>query len=45
MLLPLIEKEVKTLFNAKIIVTLRFSKRVAKLVHVRKKEWRSMIMC
>ena len=37
MLLPLIEKEVKKLFNAKIIVTLRFSKWVANLVHVRKK--------
>ena len=32
----MIEKEVKKLFNAKIIVTLRFSKWVAYLVHVRK---------
>ena len=37
MLLPLIEKEVKELFNAKIIVTLRFSKWVANLVPIRKK--------
>ena len=37
MLLPVIEKEIKKLFNAKIIVTLRFSKWVANLVHVRKK--------
>ena len=37
MLLPLIEKEVKKLFNAKIIVTLRFSRWVANLVPVRKK--------
>lgn len=37
MLLPLIEKEVKKLFDAKIIVSLRFSKWVANLVPVRKK--------
>ena len=37
MLLPIIEKEIKKLFNAKIIVTLRFSKWVANLVPVRKK--------
>ena len=37
MLLPVIEKEIKKLFNAKIIVTLRFSKWVANLVPVRKK--------
>ena len=37
MLLPLIEKEVRKLFNVKIIVTLRFSKWGANLVHVRKK--------
>ena len=37
MLLPLIEKEVKKLFNAKIIVTIRFSKWVANLVPIRKK--------
>ena len=36
-LLPLIEKEVRKLFNAKIIVTLRFSNWVANLVHVKKK--------
>ncbi len=36
-LLPLIEKEVKKLFDAKIIVSLRFSKWVANLVPVRKK--------
>jgi hypothetical protein len=35
--LPLIEKEVKKLFDAKIIVSLRFSKWVANLVPVRKK--------
>ena len=37
MLMPVIEKEIKKLFNAKIIVTLIFSKRVANLVPVRKK--------
>ena len=36
-LLPIIEKEIKKLFDDKIIVTLRFSKWVANLVHVRKK--------
>ena len=36
-LLPVIEKEIKKLFDAKIIVTLRFSKWVANLVPVRKK--------
>ena len=36
MLLPVIEKEIKKLFKAKIIVTLRFSKWVANLVLVRK---------
>ena len=37
MLLPVIEKEIKKLFNVKIIVTLRFSEWVADLVPVRKK--------
>ena len=37
LLLPLIEKEVKKLFDAKIIVSLRFSKWLANLVPVRKK--------
>jgi hypothetical protein len=37
LLLPLIEKEVKKIFEAKIIVFLRFSRSVAKLVPVRKK--------
>jgi hypothetical protein len=37
LLLPLIEKEVRKLFDAKIIVSLIFSKWVANLVHVRKK--------
>ena len=36
-LLPMIEKEVKKLFDMKIIVSLRFSKWVANLVWVRKK--------
>ena len=36
MLLPVIEKEIEKLFNAKIIVTLKFSKWVANLVPVRK---------
>ena len=36
-LLPIIEKEIKKLFDAKIIVTLRFSRWVANLVPVRKK--------
>ena len=37
MLIPIIEKEIKKLFDAKIIVTLRFSKWVANLLPVRKK--------
>jgi hypothetical protein len=37
LLLPLIEKEVKKLFKAKIIISLRFLKWVANLVPVRKK--------
>jgi len=37
LLLPLIEKEVKKLFEEKIIVSLRFSKWVENLVPVRKK--------
>jgi hypothetical protein len=37
LLLPLIEKEIKNLFEFKIIVSLRFSKWVENLVHVRKK--------
>ena len=36
-LVPIIEKEVKRLFDAKIIVTMRFSKWEANLVLVRKK--------
>ena len=36
-LLPLVEKEIKKLFEAKIIVALRFSRWVANLVPVRKK--------
>ncbi len=38
MLLPLIEKEVKKLFDAKIIVSLRFSKCIANLVPIKKKD-------
>lgn len=37
LLLPLIEKKVKKLFDAKIIVSLRFSKCLTNLVPVRKK--------
>ena len=37
LLLPLIEKEIKKLFEAKIIVSLRFSKWVENLFLVRKK--------
>jgi hypothetical protein len=37
LLLPLIVKEIKNLFEANIIVSLRFSKWVENLVHVRKK--------
>ena len=37
LLLPLIKKEVKKLFDAKIIVYLRFSKWLANLVTIRKK--------
>ena len=36
-MLPVIEKEIKKLFDAKIIVTLRFSRWDANLVPVRKK--------
>ena len=36
-LLPILEREIKKLFDAKIIVTLRFSKWVANLVPVRKR--------
>lgn len=36
LLLPLIEKEIKKLFEAKIIVSLRFSKWVGKLFPMRK---------
>jgi hypothetical protein len=37
LLLPLIEKEIKKLFESKIILSLGFSKWVENLVHVRKK--------
>ena len=37
MLLPVIEKEIRKLFEAKIIVSLRFSKWLANLVPIRKK--------
>ena len=37
LLMPVIEKELKKLFKAKIIVTLGFSKWIANLVPVRKK--------
>ena len=37
MLFPVIEKEIRKFFNAKIIITLRFSKWVANMVPVRKK--------
>ena len=43
LLLPLIEKEVKKLFDAKIIVSLRFSKWLANLVPVRKKSGEIML--
>lgn len=36
MLLPLVEKEVKKLYDAKIIVPLQFSKRVSNVVPTRK---------
>ena len=36
-LMPLIEKEVKMILDAKIIVSLRFFKWISNLVHVRKK--------
>ena len=38
-LFPIIEKEVKKLLDAKIIVPLRYYSWVANLVHVKKKEW------
>lgn len=43
-LLPLNEKEIKKLFDAKIIVSLRFTKWVANLVPVRKKN-REIRLC
>ena len=43
-LLPIIEKEIKKLFDTKIIMTLRFSKWVANLVLVRKKNG-EIILC
>jgi hypothetical protein len=43
LLLPLIEKEVKKLFDANIIVSLRFSKWLANLVPVRKKSGEIML--
>ena len=42
-LLPLVEKDIKKLFEAKIIVALRFSRWVANLVLVRKKNGEIMI--
>ena len=42
-LLPLVEKEIKKLFEAKILVALRFSRWAAKLVLVRKKNGEIMI--
>ena len=45
LLLPLIEKEVKKLLDAKIIVPLRYSDWVSNLVPVRKKKWRDKVMC
>lgn len=44
LLLPLIEKEVNKLFDAKIIISLRFSKWLANLVPVRKKS-REIRLC
>jgi hypothetical protein len=37
MMLPIMEKEVKKMLDAQIIIPLRYSKWVANLVHVRKK--------
>ena len=42
-LLPIVEKEIKKILNAKIIVPLRFSKRVANLVPIRKKNGKSRL--
>jgi len=44
MLLPLVEKEIKKLLVAKIIVPLRYSKWVANLV-VEEEEWRNQTLC
>ena len=41
LLLPVIEKEIKNILNAKIIIPLRYSKWIANLVIVRKKMGRS----
>ena len=45
MLLPIIEKEIKKLWEARIIIPLRFSNWVANIVSVRKKEWRNPHLC
>jgi hypothetical protein len=45
MLLPIIEKEVKKLLDAKIIVPLRYSDWVANLVPVRKKNGEIRLVC
>jgi len=37
MLLPIMEKDVKKMLDAKIIIPLRYSEWIANLVHVRKK--------
>jgi hypothetical protein len=44
LLFPLIEKEVRKIFDSKIIVSLRFSKWVANLVPARKKSG-EIILC
>ena len=45
MLLPVIEKEVKKLLDAKIIVPLRYSEWIANLFPVRKKKQRNQTVC
>ena len=44
-LFPVIEKEVKKLLDANIIVPLRYSSWVENLVPVQKKEWRNKVVC
>jgi hypothetical protein len=45
MLLPIMEKEIKKLLGAKIIIPLRYSDWIANLVPIRKKKQRDQTLC